>query len=281
MSRGRTLDKRQVEMAAQLVNEGQSMQATAREMGVHRVTLQRAFKREGIPYKYPVPYKKYTPGRARRVEQLIKEGMTIEAAAREAGVTTSILYLWQQKGLCDIRGNMSQGRRLGDDRYRRIYQRYINNPDETPQGLAKIYGVDYTTLMDNWQKLGLKVDQERTMRLRKDGTARAWKARGATEEQLRQAYNEYARPGSYVGSVQISRRMHMAWVTLKREWGKMGLDVTAAVRAKYDRERGAGAYDARMKRNAERASKERKEIFSDGEKENRGKGDQVRELGRG
>lgn len=243
--RKRKLDAQQTRIAASMTWAGVSAHAVAEEMRVSDSTLYRAFKREGVNWRprAGAQWKKYTPERARELERLLETGMTVGAAA-QVGIATSTAQRWQRMGICDLRGHMARGRRMGDDMYRRIYERYVDDKQTTPRELSRIYGVGYTGLMKAWQRLGLSVDEERTKAARRAGQNKAW-AR-VDDMRLYDAYLAYSKPGSYIGAVKLKRTLNMSWDRIRREWRRMGLDVEKVTRAKFDREHGAGAYDRRF-----------------------------------
>lgn len=242
------LSRQQVLTAVALMNSGQTIKATAEEIGVCRSTLTRALQRENVHCTLKPGWKKYTPERARELERLLDAGMTICEAAEKVGITPNMAHEWRRKGVLDTRGHMRRGKRLGDEKYKSMYRRYLDDTSLTPHDLSRIYGVHYATILKNWQKLGLKPDPERGKAAQRAGTRRMNERRKADDARLRQAYADYTRPGSYENAISISRRLHYSWEHVKREWERLNLDVNGATRAKYDREFGHGAYEASQSR---------------------------------
>lgn len=238
------LSREELKLAAAMTRAGESAGTAAQKLGVRRDTLYRALKREGIEWKRDAgrASRKYTPGRARELERLMAAGMTLKSACAQVGITPCAANRWQRQRLIDLSGR-KYGKHPGEEKYRAIYRRYIEDKSATPAELGRIYGIKYKALLRAWNRMGLKLDKERVREARiRGGQSSRCEING---RQLKRAWERYTGAG-YISCAQMRKEMGISWERIKREWARMGYDVDAAVRRKYDREHGAGTYDAMM-----------------------------------
>lgn len=243
----KVLNETALRAAAAMTRAGASAREAAEEIGVRRDTLYRALRKAGIEWKRGVGAagKKHTPGRAKELERLLGEGRTLKSACAQVGIAISTAYRWEGKGWITLNVRNRQRGWVGEEKYRRIYERYKADEGITVEELGKIYGVEYKTLLCGWRRLGLELNPERVRAARAQG-GKSSKCE-ISDGQLRKAWEKYSARGSYASSAQIKKEMGLSWERIKREWARMGYDVEGVVRHKYDREHGRGTYNAMIR----------------------------------
>ena len=252
----KVLNETALRAAAAMTRAGASAREAAEEIGGRRDTLYRALGKAGIEWKRGVGSagKKHTPGRAKELERLLSAGQTLKSACAQVGIAISTAYRWEGKGWITLNVRNRQRGWVGEEKYRRIYERYKADENITVEELGKIYGVEYKTLLCGWRRLGLELNPERVRAARAHG-GQSSKCE-ISDGQLRKAWEKYSARGSYASSAQIKKEMGLSWERIKREWARMGYDVEGVVRHKYDREHGRGTYSERFASRAKQVSRE-------------------------
>lgn len=224
-----------VKTAYELLLTGATYAWAAQVAGCSAGGLRHALQYRGLHVAHSTRRGKYTPERARRLEQLVAQGSSLTSTAAACDITHQTLCKWRAAGLIDL-DSRRRYRRHDNDDIRRMYARYAADAGLSVRQIAALYRIDYGHLLLLWHKLGLEVDRERSARQRAVHSRRA----PVDMDALARAWQKYQ--SDYVNANVIKRQLHMSWTRICAIWASMGYDVQRAVRRKYDCINGKGAY---------------------------------------
>ena len=215
----RIFDEEALAMVIALAKNGMNNIEIAAETGWGRSTIQRHLSKCNARADNTNTRKlKYSPERVQIIKKARDMGLTIEGAAAKAGISATTFYTWRAQGL--IKDPSLQKADTGQDKYRRIYARYMTGT-ETPGELAAIYKMHVATLLKAWRKLGLPLDQTRTVQQRAL-SIRVHKKRPAPEKLVEQ-WNLYS--NNKINANEASAALGMSWLRLRRLWQEMNFPI--------------------------------------------------------
>ncbi len=223
--------------AYELLLTGATYAWAAQFVGCSAGGLRHALQLRGMHVARSPRRSKYTSERARRLEQLVAQGISLTNAAAKCNISHYTLCKWRAAGLIDVDRCRHRYRKYDDDAIRRIYARYTADAELSVRQIATLYKIDYGHLLLRWRKLGLMVDKGRSARQRAMNSRRS----SVDLDALARAWREYQ--SNYVNAKAIVQQLHMSWVRICSIWTDMGYDVRRVVKRKYDNINGTGAYD--------------------------------------
>lgn len=247
LSRGNTRTfKNSVEREAKLkaahtaILDGQSFEMAARDYGVTKTQLWKLLHRYGYYDNGTIRQQKtakgnartkFTPERVKRIYELYyNRGYTLKMACKECDISMPAYWSWRKAGLL---GKWEVKGRRGDDDYRRMYARYLDDKSLSPADIAKQYGVNYNHLLKRWSELGLKVQWER----RNEKIAQKARTEISNVE-LDKLWKKYASGAG--NSKEMAIYAHTTWRRLKELFREAGYPVDKLV---YERNTKKGKHE--------------------------------------
>ena len=220
-------------------------------LGLNKIVdVYRALGRAGIYKKYGTvtewrrknnvhpTRRKYSEKRVENVEKLIREGRTLKEALKECSVNEGTWYGWKAQGLAK---SCNEIKRIDDEKYRKAYRRFVADTTITRAQVAKIYGVNESTMQHRWQKMQLST---------KGRPGKCCQKAVIDEDKLKKLWNMYA---AGTDTEQIEKLAGIILKNLKAKWIKAGYPYEDYARIRYDKRHGKGTYDKRMERLRARA----------------------------
>lgn len=235
--------------AVAMIRRGTQLREVALRLNCSSCALSRALRRRRglsvreLQHERRYDIRTYTPQRAREIERLLREGMTMAEAACVVGLGESTLFRWANRGVLDTSVRRVY-RRMSDEDYRRMHARYMADPELTCVDIARIYGTSLAVTRKRWRALGLRTDAARGRRLAAQRGV-AHRCTPPTLDELAEVWQLYRR--GYINIRTAARRLHVGPVTLRERWQGMGYDVEAATHEHYDAWHSPGAF-ARIQR---------------------------------
>ena len=214
---------------------GQSFEMAARDYGVTKTQLWKLLHRYGYYDNGTIRQQKtakgnartkFTPERVKRIYELYyNRGYVLKMACAECDVSMATYWNWRKAGLL---GKWEVKVKRGDDDYRRMYARYLDDKTLSPADIAKQYGVCYNHLLKRWSELGLRVQWER----RNEKIAQKARTELSSVE-LNDLWKKYASGAG--NSNEIATYAHITWRRLKELFREAGYPVDKLVRERTTR----------------------------------------------